>query len=282
VAIVQSQPDIRDTIFSGIAGKKFHAQVIAEQDGIVAGTARLLAALAEHSVRAELRVAAGAELKAGDCVLQIEGTAKQIAVAEEFVIGMLAKPSGIATAAHQAVQFAGHEIKIVCGAWKKMPPEIKGMVREAVTAGGAACRITDQPFLYLDKNFVRMLGGIAATLQAVAPIKDKLKVIQLKGECADIATEAMTAVQHGADILMIDTGVLADQQAAHTALRDAGWRERVKLAFAKGIRMQDVREMRGQGIDILDIGVAIVDAPLLDMKLEVREGLHATQSAGKN
>jgi nicotinate-nucleotide pyrophosphorylase (carboxylating) len=127
-----------------------------------------------------------------------------------------------------------------------------------------------------------MLGGIAATLQAVAPIGDKLKVIQLKGEYADIATEAAAAVEHGADILMIDTGALSDLQAAHSALRAAGMRERVQLAFAKGVRLQDIGEMRGQGIDILDIGVAIIDAPLLDMKLEVREGTHATQSAGKN
>jgi len=280
--IAPPQPDIRDAIFSSIAGRKYQAQVIAEQDGVVAGTDRVLAALAQHEVGVELCAPSGTQVRAGNCVLRVEGTAKQIAVAEEFVIGMLAKPSGIATAARQAVRFAGGEIKIVCGAWKKMPPEIKFIVRDAIAAGGAACRITDQPFLYLDKNFVRMLGGIAATLQAVAPLNDRLKVLQVKGEYADISTEAVSAVENGADILMIDTGVLQDVQAAHIALSAAGRREHVQLAFAKGVRLQDIREMRGKGIDILDIGVAIVDAPLLDMRLEVQEGLHATQSAGKN
>jgi nicotinate-nucleotide pyrophosphorylase (carboxylating) len=276
------QQDIRETIFASIAGRKYQAEVIAEQDGIVTGTKRLLAALAEKGIQAELRLADGAPVKAGDCVVQLVGTPQQLAVAEEFVIGMLAKPSGIATAAHRAVSFAGDAIRVVCGAWKKMPPEIKGIVREAVAAGGAAFRISDQPFLYLDKNFVRMLGGIVATLRAVAPMKDKLKVIQLKGHYGDVAHEAVLAVEHGADILMIDTGSLPDAEAAHRALLAAGRRNQVKLAFAKGIRVEDIPDLRGRGIDILDIGVGIIDAPLLDMKLEVREGLHATQSAGKN
>jgi len=225
--------------------------------------------LVEAGISAELLLADSDEVKAGSVVARIGGTAKQIAVAEEFAIGKLAKSSGIASAARRAVQLAGDEMKIVCGAWKKMPAEIKSIVREAVVCGGAAFRITDQPFLYLDKNFVRMLGGIAATLNAVASVRDKLKVIQLKGESASVAQEAVTAVTHGAEILMIDTGLLADFEAARRALEAIGLRQQVKLAFAKGVRLQDIPAMKRHGIDILDIGSEIVDAPLLDMKLDV-------------
>ncbi len=263
------QQDIREIIFAGIHGRQFSAGIVAERDGVVAGIARLKAALAEAGIGAEWLLAEGAEVKAGSVVGRISGTAKQIAVAEEFAIGKLAKSSGIATAARRAVQLAGDEMKIVCGAWKKMPAEIKSIVREAVVCGGAAFRITDQPFLYLDKNFVRMLGGIEATLLAVALVRDKLKVIQLKGESASVAQEAIMAVTHGANILMIDTGVLADFEAASRALEAIGLRQQVKLAFAKGVRLQDIPAMKGRGIDILDIGSEIVDAPLLDMKLDV-------------
>lgn len=263
------QPDIREIIFAGIHGRQFNAGIVVERNGVVAGIVRLEAALAEAGIGAELLLADGAEVKAGSVVGRIAGTARQIALAEEFAIGKLAKSSGIATAARRAVQLAGDEMKIVCGAWKKMPAEIKSIVREAVVCGGAAFRITDQPFLYLDKNFVRMLGGIAATLNAVAPVRDKLKVIQLKGEFASVAQEAITAVTHGADILMIDTGVLADFAAARRALEAMGLRQQVKLAFARGVRLEHIPAMKGLGIDILDIGAEIVDAPLLDMKLDV-------------
>jgi len=268
---VQTQPqDLRDIIFSNISGRQYSATLTVERDGVIAGGQRLQAALANLRVNAEMLYSDGAEVRAGNAVARIIGNPKQIAVAEEFAVGTLAKPSGIATAARRAVQLAGSEMRIVCGAWKKMPPEIKSIVREAVVAGGAAFRIVDRPFLYLDKNFVRLLGGIRATLKAVEQIDDMLKVIQLKGQFGPMAQEALTAVESGADILMIDTGSLQDFESAQQALEAAGWRQRVKLAFANGVRLQDIPNLKGRGIDLLDIGTEIIDAPLLDMKLDVR------------
>ncbi len=276
---VRTQQDVRETIFSGIRGRQFCAEIVVEGEGILCGVARLESALQEAKIKVDWLQAEGAAVKPGMVVARLSGTAKQIAIAEEFAIGQLAKPSGIATAARRAVQLAGSEMKVVCGAWKKMPPEVKQIVREAVACGGAAFRITDRPFLYLDKNFVRMLGGIEPTLEAVRSIEAKLKVIQLKGQFAPIAQEAITAAQNGADILMIDTGELADFEAAQNALRRAGLREKVQLAFAHGIRLEDIAGLRGRGIDILDIGTGIIDAPLLDMKLEVVGTPHAAESA---
>lgn len=261
--------DIRDIIFAGIGDRMFTARIIAEGDGIVSGAGRLRELLAAQAVGTEILTADGAAIRAGEAVAALRGTAKQIAVAEESVIGVLAKFSGIASAASRACEAAGPELKVVCGAWKKMPAEIKTAVREAITHGKAAFRITDEPFLYLDKNFVRMLGGVEATLRAVAAIGDKKKVIQLKGSGGDIVSEALSAARHGADIIMIDTGRTEDVALVNKALQDAGCRDRVRLAFAKGIRLEAISELKNKGIDILDIGVAIVDAPLLDMKLEV-------------
>ena len=114
-----------------------------------------------------------------------------------------------------------------------------------------------------------MLGGVESTLAAVAAIADRRKVIQLKGDTGEIVSEALSAVRYGADIIMIDTGCLDDALLVHNALCANGYRDAVKLAFAKGIRIEMAGEFCNKGIDILDIGVAIVDAPLLDMKMEV-------------
>jgi len=263
-------PDIRDVIFAAIRDKEYKAHLITERAGILCGVKRLQAFLAEQQIQADIRGADGMPVAAGDVIAVFTGTPKQLAVAEEFLVGFLAKPSGIATAARQAVDLAGPEMRIVCGAWKKMPHELKHIVREAVATGGAAFRISDQPFLYLDKNFVRMLGGIEATLAAVADIDVKQKAIQLKGESGDIAGEALAAVRGGAQILMIDTGRLEDLAAANQALAAVGWRERVKIAFAKGIKIADLPGLAGLGIDYIDIGASILDAPLLDMKLDVQ------------
>jgi nicotinate-nucleotide pyrophosphorylase (carboxylating) len=268
-ATADIQQDIRDIIFASISDKRYTASLVAENHGIISGIKRLQAFFADWGISAEIYVKDGDSITAGTTLATFTGLPKQIAVAEEVVVGLLSKPSGIATAARRAIEAAGPELAIVCGAWKKMPAEIKHIVREAVVSGGASFRITNQPFLYLDKNFVRMLGGIEATLKSVAEITDKLKVIQLKGDTGDIVAEALTAARCGADIIMVDTGFAADVTAINKTLIDEGCRHRVKLAFAKGITLNGITELTGTGIDILDIGTCIVDAPLLDMKLEV-------------
>jgi len=265
--------DIREIVFASIRQQQFCAEITTERDGVISGVGRLHSALSAMGIESEICVDDGAMVCTGRVVARIRGTPSQIAIAEEFSIGALAKPSGIATRARRAVELAGSEMRIVCGAWKKMPSEIKTIVRDAIVHGNAAVRITDLPFLYLDKNFVRMFGGIRATLEAVAEI-DKLKVIQLKGEFSNIAMEAVSAVKYGAGIVMVDTGSLADAELVHSALLSAGCRNEAKLAFAKGIRLKDIADLKGKGIDILDIGAVIVDAPLLDMRLDVRNGLN--------
>jgi nicotinate-nucleotide pyrophosphorylase (carboxylating) len=259
--------DIRDVIFAAIQDKSYTARLTAEQDGTLSGIKRLAAALDEKQLNYQLFKKDGDSVTAGEVILTLTGRAKEIAVAEEFAIGMLSKPSGIATAARKAVSYAG-SLRIVSGAWKKMPPEIKQMVREAVNHGGAHFRIVDVPFLYLDKNFVRMLGGIKETLAAVKAMSE-LKVIQVKGETGDAAAEALTAAQCGAAIIMVDTGNIEDLRRVSTSLKECGYRDKVQLAFAKGISLEHIQKLQSEDIDILDIGMQIIDGPLLDMKLDV-------------
>ena len=52
-----------------------------------------------------------------------------------------ASRSAAATAARTAVLLADGRAEIVSGSWKKMPPEIKGLVRRAIEAGDASCLI---------------------------------------------------------------------------------------------------------------------------------------------
>jgi nicotinate-nucleotide pyrophosphorylase (carboxylating) len=185
------------------------------------------------------------------------------------LMGLMAKASGIATAASRFVERAGAKPEIVCGAWKKMPPRMKDSIRRAIVTGGARFRVCGEPFVYLDKNYVEMLGGIRPSLQAVARLNGHVRVVQLKGRYADIADEACEAAGAGADILSIDTGCTADVERAARALTDRGLRDRVRIVFAGGIRLEDMEGMKDLDVDIVDVGREVVDAPLLDMRMEV-------------
>ncbi|MBN2026193.1 MAG: hypothetical protein JW854_05480 [Actinobacteria bacterium] len=263
--------DIRDRIFRSVAEKIVTACIIADEGGIIAETDAVAEEAERLGVLLESIAEEGTHVSAGDVVARFRGTPKKMAMAEEVMIGLMAKPSGIATATHDFVTKAGGRPQIVCGAWKKMPPQIKGSIRRAITAGGGSFRISSTPFVYLDKNYVEMLHGIRGCLEAASRLNGSEKVVQIKGRYSDIAREACEAARFGAAIIFIDTGIREDISRVSEALSGAGLRETVSIAFAGNIRPEDIAVLKSMDVDILDIGRAIVDAPLLDMRMEVVE-----------
>ncbi|MBC7325501.1 MAG: nicotinate-nucleotide pyrophosphorylase, partial [Moorella sp. (in: Bacteria)] len=188
-------------------------------------------------------------------------------------LGVIGKPSGVATAAAKFIREAGGRVRIVCGAWKKVAPEIRRELRQAIATGGAGIRITDRPFIYLDKNYVRLLGGVEpAVKRARAYDPERVIAVQIRGEIQPVAEEALAAAQAGAGILMVDTGRLADLAAVAAAVRGNGGRGKMLLAYAGGVTPADVQAVVDAGADIVDVGRAIIDAPLLDFSLDVISG----------
>jgi nicotinate-nucleotide pyrophosphorylase (carboxylating) len=274
-----SSIDIRDQLFDNITNHRFAAQVHAHAEGVLSGVASLREKGEEIGVTFVSTLAEGALLRGNTVVAEFTGTPKQLALCEDSLIGLVSKYSGVATAAARAY-LAGGRIRVVCGAWKKMPGESKLALRQAVTTGGLPTRLVDKDFIYLDKNYVRMLGGIGPTLRAAAGIGRRVKAIQIRGESAAIGDEAIIAVESGADVLMVDTGRVDDVRSVSAVLLHNHVRERVQLAFAGGLCTDDLARLQAEDIDIVDIGRAIVDAPLLDMSMDVTQGDEESPSRG--
>jgi nicotinate-nucleotide pyrophosphorylase (carboxylating) len=261
--------DPRDRFFQSVGRARVTARLIAEEPGIIAGAGNVLGALTEIGMTPISQLADGTPVRAGTVVTEITGSPKEIALAEERLVGLLAKPSGIATATARFVARAGMRMRVVSGAWKKLPLSQKEMIRQAILVGGAAPRIAEWPFLYIDKNFVRMHGGLEATMAAANRFEAGTKIVQIRGEYGNIGDEAVLVAAEGAAIIFVDSGQIADAERAILALKDRGLRSRVKVAFAGGVQIGDIEQLAEIGIDIVDIGRPIVDAPLLDMRLDV-------------
>ncbi|MBW7572272.1 beta/alpha barrel domain-containing protein [Caproiciproducens faecalis] len=261
--------DIRDIIFQEIAGKEFRALLIPERDGCLSGTEEALRLTEEIGAKLNLFLHEGDDVKAGEPIGEVLATPKIMAMAEERVIGTLSKFSGIATASRKAVRLAQGKIRIVSGSWKKMPPEIKNGIRQAIVTGGASFRISSTPMVYLDKNYIRMLGSIPAALNSVSGCTDLAKVIQIKGKEHSIEEETAQAVENGCSILMVDTGNIEDVVRCTKKVEEMGMSGKLQIAFAGGVKLDNIPKFINYGIDMLCIGKEIVDAPLLDIKMDV-------------
>lgn len=263
--------DVREELLRSVSAPRVTAAIVAAEPGVLAGVAAAAQQAGQLGLAVEL-LPEGAAVAAGDHLARLVGTPRQIVLAEDVLIGALAKPSGIATRTRAFVERAGGRPRIVSGGWKKMPGALKEMIRSAVTTGGGQPRIVPGPFAYLDKTYVALLGGIRRSLAAAAELEDLARVVQVKGREADVGTEACEAAEHGADVVFVDTGRAEDVARATEALRQRGLREQVQVAFGGGVTLDDVESLRALDLDILDVGRQIVDAPLLDLRLEILQG----------
>lgn len=260
--------DIRHAIFESCKHRTFVAKLTAEAAGIISGVKRAGELAASLELDFSAQVADGEPVAAETVVATVSGAAIQIARGEEVLIGALSKASGIATQARQALECAGPDLAVVCGGWKKMPHEIKAHIRDAVRDGGLVSRMAEHPFVYLDKNYVRILGGIEQAIRAVSSLAPTI-VIQIRGETGPIDEEAVLAARLGVAVVMVDTGNRDHPAMVNDALKRAGLRERVRLAFAGRLCLDELHSVRQQGVDIVDIGYGILDAPALPIRLDV-------------
>jgi nicotinate-nucleotide pyrophosphorylase (carboxylating) len=272
--------DIRLNLFEPLDGQFFTAAVTAAESGVLAGAAPALNCASEMGLSVLSYLDDGAELKPGASVVSLLGTAEQIARAEEELLGLIGKPSGVATAARRFTELAAGKARIVCGAWKKVSPEIRKPLREAIAVGGAGMRLLDEPFIYLDKNYVRMFSGISEVVGRARSLNGRVVIVQIRGETGPIEEEAVVASKAGASVLMVDTGNAEDLRRVVDAARRQDFRESVKMAFGGGVTLDNLEEALAAGADIIDIGRAIIDAPILDFRLDV-QGRAKITSLGK-
>jgi nicotinate-nucleotide pyrophosphorylase (carboxylating) len=262
--------DLREFLFDDVAKQKWVFRITSRENGIFSGGMRLGKLAVELGLEVIQLAVEGDFLQEGSCVLQALGKTEAVIRSEEMLLGVVGKTSGIATAARNFVAKAGKDIKVICGAWKKVAPEIRDDLRRAIATGGAGIRITDQPFVYLDKNYVRILGGIGkAVLRAKAYEQERIVAVQIRGETGLIAAEALEAYQAGAGIIMVDTGKIPDLAAVVAAAERGGWRAELQIAFAGGIKEKDLQSVIDAGADLVDVGRMIIDAPLLDLSLDI-------------
>ncbi|MCR4443352.1 MAG: nicotinate-nucleotide pyrophosphorylase [Peptococcaceae bacterium] len=264
--------DVRAHVFQGI-DQEFRFAITSNQKGVFAGSEKLLKTAEEIKLKNLWAAADGMLLSEKTTVFKASGDPLQVTLAEEKLLGLIGKPSGVATSARKMVEAAGGRIKVVCGAWKKVFPETKEELRQAIAIGGAGIRMAEEPFVYLDKNYARMLGGIGRAVKRAVTLPGRTVVIQLRGEFGPIADEANEAVEAGAGILMVDTGRIADLQAVVKAGTDGNWRKRVKIGFAGDVTAEKLAALIEAGADIVDVGRAIIDAPILDFRLDIKQGI---------
>ena len=262
MSLLSAQPRrVTAELVSGLT-RRYRAVVSPTEPGFVAGTALVRPPSTDPAGKWDIVTVEGEHADAGQPLICIEGSAWEISVAEDHALGVLGFAGGVARRGAEIKAAAPDGLRIVCGGWKKLPAPLKPVLRAGLDVAGLSHRLLNEDFVYVGKNQVAMFGGIAAAVTAARNLRNGPVSVQV----ADVA-QALQAVDAGAAVVMVDTGQLADLESVCAALHKRG--HDVRVAYAGGVGATQLRRIADIGADIVDIGRAVLDAPLWDLHLEV-------------
>ncbi len=236
-------------------------------EGIVAGgeIAKRVFLRADPSLKVEVLIEDGTNVKPGDIVATVSGRVTSILQAERVALNFLQRLSGIASQTAQYVaKTRGFVVSITDT--RKTTPGLRLLEKYAVLMGGGQNhRFHLGDGILIKDNHLAALRALGMSLKdIVAKAKQNApKALKVEVE-VNTTQEALDAVEGGADIIMLDN-MSPDEMRRVVSLVAS----RVKVEASGGITLANVRAVARAGVDVISIGALTHSSRALDISLEL-------------
>ncbi|MFA4935869.1 MAG: carboxylating nicotinate-nucleotide diphosphorylase [Candidatus Methanoperedens sp.] len=242
---------------------KVQAEVVTNENGIVAGLGEATQVFEYFDVFAPTDFIDGDLIKENDVIFALEGGAKSILKAERLALNFLGRMSGIATLTRMYVERANGP-RIACT--RKTTPGFRKFEKRAVMAGGGdPHRFNLSDTVMIKDNHIAVIGLEKAVKDAkkTASFTQKIEVE------VENAGSAVKASELGVDIIMFDNMSPGEIEAAVKILVKNGTRDNVILEASGGISLENVGEYSKTGVDVISVGALTHSSNWLDMSLRI-------------
>lgn len=241
------------------------AGLVSRRNGTLAGVEEAIFAFEEVGARAVAAKKDGDPIKAGDLIIRVEGPVRSILAAERVALNLLMRMSGVASATREMLERAkGANPRVVLAATRKT--FLNYFDKRAVMIGGGdphRFRLDDCALIKVDH--VRLVGSIGEAVRRVRGVSFSKKIeIEVNN-----AGDAVEAARAGVDIVMLDNVSPAEARRAAEQLERAGLRRGILLEVSGGISPENIAAYATTGVDIISSSYMTMQAPALDMNLEV-------------
>ncbi len=243
------------------------AEVIAKEDGLVAGIEETTILAQSLGLEVDAKVADGAQVKNKQILLEIKGDAQTILSMERTLLNLLSRMSGIATKTYtltQQLKQVGLKAKIA--ATRKAAPGLLYFDKKAVVIGGGdPHRLHLDDMVLIKDNHLAIIGNVEDAVKKAKAIASFSKKIEV--EVTNL-TDALLAAKAGADIIMLDNFSPKQAQNAVDRLRKADLGN-VLLEVSGGITSENLLEYAKAQVDIISLGALTHSVKALDISLEI-------------
>jgi len=255
--------------------------IVAKKEGILAGTeaAKQVFHRVDPELKVEILLEDGAKVKLGGKVARVSGSIASILKAERVALNFLQRLSGIASETNRYVtRVEGLPVRIMDT--RKTTPGLRSLEKYAVRVGGGGNHRMNlgDGMLIKDNHLVALrsqglnIKKIIAKARQNAPLslrgakrRSNLQARQTQVEVeVGTVSEALEAVEAGADIVMLDNMNLEDMRKAVKSIHG-----RALIEASGGITLDNVRAVAETGVDFISIGALTHSAKALDISLEL-------------
>lgn len=262
------------------------AKWIAKQAGVIAGLpiAARVFELLNDQVKFTPLVEEGYQCdcspdKPSECkpvIATIEGPLDALLTGERVALNLAMRLSGIATLTHQYVaQIADLPSQLVDT--RKTTPGLRLLEKYATQVGGAVNhRMGLDDGVMIKDNHIAAAGGIG---KAITQIRDRIPyplTIEVETETLEQVKEAL---EHGADIIMLDNMPLEMMRQAVQMIRDTSVnnavtkssKNRIKIEASGNITLETIRAVAETGVDYISSSAPITRSTWLDLSMRMSD-----------
>lgn len=241
-------------------------QLIVKEDGILCGVevAKEVLRQIDDSIYIQVYKNDGDEIKRGDLVFALNGSARNMLTAERTLLNFMQRLSGIATSAKRYVDAIKHTNTIILDT-RKTTPMLRELEKYAVKMGGAQNhRFGLYDMIMLKDNHIDFAGGICEA------IDDTRKYLKINNLTLKIEVETRTLrdvkqlVNHGGvDRIMLDN-FTPEQIKEALQIID----KQYETEASGNITLENIKEYAETGVDFISIGALTHHIKSLDLSLK--------------
>jgi nicotinate-nucleotide pyrophosphorylase (carboxylating) len=242
------------------------AQWIIKEPGVIAGLA--IAARVFYLLNPEVKFTSiaeeGQQCESGHVIAKINGALDALLTGERVALNLAMGLSGIATATSQYVaQIADLPTQFVDT--RKTTPGLRILEKYATQVGGAMNhRMGLDDGVMIKDNHIAAAGGIGAAIALTRARIPYPLTIEVETENLDQVAEAL---QHGADIIMLDNMALEMMAIAVQQIREKN--DRIKIEASGNITLKTIRAVAETGVDYISSSAPITRSNWLDLSMRI-------------
>jgi nicotinate-nucleotide pyrophosphorylase (carboxylating) len=213
------------TVPKGIVAE---AEVVAKEEGVVAGLEEVSAFLESLGFETEALVSDGSKGGEGTVMMRIVGDARTLLSTERTILNLLTRMSGITTKTRrmiERVRDAGYKSRIACT--RKVAPGLSYFDKKAVMLGGGDThRLHLDDLVLIKDNHLAIVGDVGEAVRKARSAVSFSKKIEVEVSSED---DALEAVEAGADIVMLDNVSPEKIKDTISLLEEKGLRQKVLI-----------------------------------------------------